>query len=430
MSRFTGVVSVALGLLGLSPLSAWAQDICATQTQIPATECAALVAFYEATGGPTWTSSIGWLSTATPCQWEGMYCDGGHVDMIILTNNNLRGPLPDELADLSQLRALSLGVNFLSGGIPAFLGSLSNLYGLGLQHNVLTGEIPPELGNLRRLTNLNLAGNALTGSIPPALGALENLEVLLLADNSLSGALPPQLGQMTALRTLSAFNNSLSGGLPPELSNLPNLELLNLSDNLLSGELPEDIGLFPSLRRIALANNDLTGTIPFTLGDLDVKHLDLSGNGLTGTVPLSVAKFDPISICRLHDNPGLCVPATDEYLEIGETICGLTPDAQCQPLTSLAPPVVQRPAISTQPVHPNPSSQDATFRFSVATSAHTHVRMLNVLGQVIRVLYDDVPVPHQEYRLDIRMEGLPGGVYLLEVRQGGHVRWEKMIYVK
>ena len=58
----------------------------------------------------------------------------------------------------------------------------------------LKGEIPPDIGNLTNLENLNLSENQLTGSIPPDIGNLTNLKYLNLSENQLTGEIPDSIG--------------------------------------------------------------------------------------------------------------------------------------------------------------------------------------------------------------------------------------------
>jgi Leucine-rich repeat (LRR) protein len=117
-------------LVLMSPLTQAATD-CATVTEIPSTECEALVALYNSTGGDNWTRNSGWLDTNTPCEWYGVTCNGGHVSGIDLgwdgSSNNLTGTIPTELGNLSNLTRLYLSSNELTGTIPTELGNLSNL---------------------------------------------------------------------------------------------------------------------------------------------------------------------------------------------------------------------------------------------------------------------------------------------------------------
>jgi len=64
---------------------------------------------------------------------------------------------------------------------------------LGLYRNQLTGPIPSEIGNLTNLSKLKLEYNQLTGSIPSAIGNLTSLTYLDLGRNALSGVIPESI---------------------------------------------------------------------------------------------------------------------------------------------------------------------------------------------------------------------------------------------
>ena len=64
-----------------------------------------------------------------------------------------------------ELTWLDLNDNDLSGPIPSGLGDLSNLEHLYLQDNELTGGVPADLGGLTNLTNLWLRDNGLSGQL-------------------------------------------------------------------------------------------------------------------------------------------------------------------------------------------------------------------------------------------------------------------------
>ena len=81
---------------------------CAEVTEIPQAECEALVALYNSTNGPNWSSNTGWLVTNTPCAWAGIDCSMGHVVRLDLGSNQLSGPIPAELGNLANLTWLNL----------------------------------------------------------------------------------------------------------------------------------------------------------------------------------------------------------------------------------------------------------------------------------------------------------------------------------
>ena len=239
---------------------------CHAVATIPTAECEALVALYNSTDGDNWTDNTGWLVLADPCSWFGVICFGGSV---------------------VQVR---LGANELSGPIPHALGDLSNLEQLVLQGNQLTGTIPPELGNLSNLRWSFLLDNQLTGAIPPELGNLSNLEQLLLGSNQLTGAIPPELGNLSSLTVLSINSNQITGTIPAELGNLSNLDILWLFDSELEGLVPLTVAVLggqlqqdsPALFPCSFQNAGV-----FMPDTQEYRDADLDGDGFICEVPLS-----------------------------------------------------------------------------------------------------------------------------------------------
>ena len=116
----------------------------------PPETMAALVAFYNATGGANWGNNRNWLSNAPMGEWHGVTTDSdGRVTHLLLDRNQLTGEIPAELGGLSNLTELYLDRNQLTGEIPAELGDLTNLTELLLRSNRLTGCIPEGLRNIR-----------------------------------------------------------------------------------------------------------------------------------------------------------------------------------------------------------------------------------------------------------------------------------------
>ena len=154
--------------------------------------------------------------------------------------------------------------NQVKGLIPPEIGNLTNLTYLTLLGNGLTGPIPPEIGNLTKLIKLNLGTNQLTGSLPPEIGNLANLTHLMLNVNQLTGEIPSEIGKLTNLEGLGLAYSQFSGEIPPEVGNLNNLTGLNLSFNQLTGKIPESIcDIFPNLSFLfSVSNNQLCPPYP------------------------------------------------------------------------------------------------------------------------------------------------------------------------
>ena len=291
----------------------------------------ALVALYNATNGPGWKNSENWLSDAPLDLWHGVSrdCDGS-LHRLVLRDNQLVGPIPSELGNLSGLRQLRLNGNQLTGPIPEELGNLSNLTVLGLRHNQLSGSIPEELGNLSNVTYLGLSDNQLSGSIPEELGNLSNVTYLGLSDNQLSGSIPEELGNLSNLERLYLIGNQLSGAIPGELGNLSNLTVLGLSNNQLSGSIPEELGNLSNLTVLGLSDNQLSGSIPEELGNLsNLTYLDLRHNQLSGSIPEELGNLSNLERLYLSFNQlSGCIPESlrdvrnNDLSRLGLPFCG------------------------------------------------------------------------------------------------------------
>ena len=344
------------------PASAW-QFLTPSVVQPtgPDSDRAALIALYDATGGANWTNRTNWRSNAPIGQWHGVTTDdGGRVTQLLLRENNLNGPIPaavgnltglvrldfqgnqlsrsipGSLGNLSNLEQLRLYDNQLSGSVPTWLGNLSNLQWLNLRTNGFTDGIPAELGRLSNLTYLNLGANDLTGTIPSDLGNLSNLQWLILRTNGFTGGIPAELGRLSNLTYLNLGANDLTGIIPAELSSLRGLERLDLGNNELMGTIPTELGNLSKLQQLSLSRNQLSESIPTSLGNLSqLERLWLYDNRLTGEIPARLANLTKLDLIRLAGNALTgCVPAALRNVEtndldlLGLPFCGATPERE------------------------------------------------------------------------------------------------------
>jgi hypothetical protein len=207
---------------------------CSIVTEIPQSECEALVALWFATNpffpdsNPSWRNRNGWLETNTPCQWYGISCADGHISGININDNGLIGTIPPEISNLSNLSQLSFWDNQLTS-LPAEIGNLSNLSYLDISDNLLT-SLPPEIGNLSNLRLLDLSRNQLT-NLPAEIFNLSNLSWLSLSINQLT-SLPPEIGNLSNLHSLQLGKNQLTS-LPSTIRYLVNLQNFGIEDNCL-----------------------------------------------------------------------------------------------------------------------------------------------------------------------------------------------------
>ena len=147
----------------------------------------------------------------------------------------------------------------------------------------LEGPIPPEIANLSQLTDLRLNGNALSGPIPPEIGDIDPLRHLRLHYNQLTGEIPVEILKQRTENLVLGFNQ-LSGPIPPEIGILGlaygyDLIELNLRNNQLEALVPETIcDLFENNNNptIKLENNQLCAFYPVCLENSEIGQQDTS----------------------------------------------------------------------------------------------------------------------------------------------------------
>ncbi|CAB4306702.1 unnamed protein product [Prunus armeniaca] len=240
------------------------------------------------------------------CSFPGNVC---HIQSIFLVGQELDGVLPPALVKLPYIKQLNLGQNYLGGSIPHEWTS-TKLEFLVLSVNNLSGPIPSYLGNIFTLQALALESNLFSGTIPPELGKLINMEILYLRANNLTGELPVSLTNMTKLKTLWIGSNNFTGKIPNYFLSWKELEMLEMQGSGLEGPIPPSLSAltkmsylaisdlssessdFPNLsnmkdmQTLMLRSCNIRGTIPEYISNMtSLKLLDLSFNRLKGNIP-------------------------------------------------------------------------------------------------------------------------------------------------
>ena len=175
-----------IGLEFLQTLSYGATDLCAqvddefqewlgkipdgsrTDCDVARVERLALTDLHDVTGGSSWANRAAWATDVPLGDWHGVTAEDGRVTGLALSANGLSGPLPAEIANLTELRVMELAENDLSGALP---GSFAGLH---------------ELAELRLGRNPGLEG-----ALPFALRELEGVRVLLHDDTGLCASPAP-----------------------------------------------------------------------------------------------------------------------------------------------------------------------------------------------------------------------------------------------
>lgn len=198
----------------------------ASAMAVPVSQVDVLLRFKAATRDDAgalsdWTS----VSNAGPClggregNWTGVRCEDGKVIKLVLENMTLSGTLDTAaLADLPELRSLSLMNNSFEGSFPS-LRNLPRLRSVYLAYNRLSGEIAADaFSGMDSLWAVHLEHNAFTGPIPTSLVGLPNLAELFLQENEFTGVLP-EFRPGRGLK-LNVSHNLLEGPIPATLSSM------------------------------------------------------------------------------------------------------------------------------------------------------------------------------------------------------------------
>lgn len=262
----------------------------------------ALIAFYEAMGGPDWIERDFWGSERPVGVWHGVTTDAdGQVVQLTIYDNNLTGPLSPAICQLQRLHTLHLSFNKISGELPEKLGECRAIKNLWLKGNKIAGRLPDSVAVLPELEYLDIHANEMSGPLPTNWNT-PRLKIFRAEDNRISGALPAQLVRQPMLEEIFLHNNELDGTIPTAFS--PNLRAVLLANNKLSGSVPETFGALKKLTDLRLNRNQLSGSIPTGLMEapaLQVLRLDY--NRLVGSIPAGLAKR--LMVFDASHNPGL-----------------------------------------------------------------------------------------------------------------------------
>ncbi|XVE84700.1 hypothetical protein DITRI_Ditri17bG0034400 [Diplodiscus trichospermus] len=241
-------------------------------------------------------------------------CYSSQLQEFNASYNNLSGPIPNCLGNISGLYLLDLQGNNFSGVLPNF-GDGAQLSILKVSENRLEGKLPRSLAKCSQLLVLDLGNNMMNDTFPFWLEKLPILQVLVLrgnrfygqiihfkhkngfpaldvldiASNKFSGELYIDFFQAAQLRSLKIGGNKLEGKLPRSLDNCTKLEVLDLGDNMFHDTFPFWLEKLPSLKVLILRSNRFYGT----LNNFETKHvfpmlriLDIAFNNFSGVLSI------------------------------------------------------------------------------------------------------------------------------------------------
>ncbi|CAL9218024.1 unnamed protein product [Arabidopsis halleri] len=277
-------------------------------------------------------------------------CGQSSLDVLDLSNNNLRGSVPWCLETLmSSLSYLNLRNNSLSGSLPEIFMNAKRLSSLDVSHNRLDGKLPASLIGCSALEVLNVGSNRIDDMFPFQLNSLQELQVLVLHSNKFHGMLHNADGSwfgFPQLKIIDVSHNEFFGTLPfdyflnwtgmssngennlePEyianpsgayyislvlMSKGVSMEMeriltiytaIDFSGNQLHGQIPDSVGLLKELRILNMSSNAFTGHIPSSLANLtNLESLDLSQNKISGEIPPELGTLSSLEWINVSHN--------------------------------------------------------------------------------------------------------------------------------
>lgn len=378
---------------------------------VSAADSLALVALYNATGGPNWTNNTNWLNGPV-ATWFGVSISAERVSKLELKSNQLTGKIPPEI------------------------GQLLGLTRLDLNDNSFKGEIPSQIGALTNLTYLDLSGNLLT-LLPPDIGQLSALEILLLFGNQFT-SLPSEIVQLSQLTFLVLHDNQLTDF--PDLSSLPLLGLSVEENHLEFDDLEPNVGT----TNFTYAPQDSVGikqdtsvtvgsslTISVVVGGANNLYQWLKdGTEITDATESSYT-IDSVDdsdagayTCKISNSV-----ATDLTLYIRPIDVTLTVATGISDNSSQIPS-----AFALYENFPNPFNPSTTISFDLPQTSQATLVIYNLRGQLVRTLFaGDLPAGRHQFMWDGANDfgaQVASGIYLYRLKSDNFVSTRKLALVK
>ncbi|KFK37943.1 hypothetical protein AALP_AA3G050200 [Arabis alpina] len=228
-----------------------------------------------------------------------------------LSNNQIKGQVPQWLWKLPMLMTINLSSNSFTGlerssnhfpraeiimlnlSSNAFQGPLVippvSTEAMLVSNNNFTGKIPRSICGHRYLSILDLSNNNFSGSIPQCLRNLNDyLTVINLGYNQLSGNIPEIFTNATELSSFDVSHNRLVGTLPRSLKSCSSLEVFNVGSNEIEDTFPFWLNSLPNLKVMVLRNNKFNGLLHRprrSFGYPKLQIIDIAKNHFTGNLP-------------------------------------------------------------------------------------------------------------------------------------------------
>ncbi|XP_074270244.1 receptor-like protein EIX1 [Silene latifolia] len=241
------------------------------------------------------------------------------LEILVLSNNQIEGPIPDSLCRIPSLVLLDIGKNRLSGVIPTCWSNVSSFSIVNLSYNKLKGRIPcfnnrtaDKLGFYDHFY-LHLNDNMLSGEIPSCLSDLTNLKFLDIGGNQLSGKMHKwfKAEKFRSLKILRLRGNKFTGTIPTHICSLPYLQLIDLGHNHFMGSIPGCLSNLTAMTSLNASQDNFLSDVSEVIQGIERAYtstlqylvdIDLSCNNLVGSIPNDITKISGLLSLNLSFN--------------------------------------------------------------------------------------------------------------------------------
>lgn len=247
-------------------------------------------------------SSLSW-DGPDPCKWGKVQCTkDGRVTRIQVGDQGLKGSLPPDMNNLTELQVFEVQKNGLIGALPSFAG-MNSLQSILVNNNGFTSIPSDFFDGMTNLQSVFVDYNPFSPwSIPESLKSAASLKTFSAVSANITGKIPDFFGGDTfySLTDLHLSFNSLEGPLPSSFSG-SSIHTLWLNGLLLNGTI-DVVQNMTGLTQLWFQGNKLTGPLPDFSGLTQLQDCDLRDNSFTGPVPDSLINLPSLKVVNLTNN--------------------------------------------------------------------------------------------------------------------------------
>ena len=215
-----------------------------------------------------------------------------------ISRNQLSTASLETICCVTSIRELRLSDNQLRGTLPDCIGNLENIESLDLHNNSLTA-IPNSLGKLSKLRHLDVSSNQLPNLPMEAIFDLPIMEIIASRNKIGGSLLPTNIPQVPFLQKLDLSNNALMA-ISEAKVDFPQLQSLDISNNRIS-TLP-NMASWQSLTFLNVEENKIS-EIPAGFSSIkSLKHADFGNNSLL-ELDESIGSMDNLTVFNIQNNP-------------------------------------------------------------------------------------------------------------------------------